>query len=1239
MRTKLSLISMAAIAAVLAGAPALAQEGEEGGQRNAAQSGGGGVCITASVQTDIGECPSGSPERGSKRRVGGSTPQGHLRTAAPVKQEKNENAGMTGPGFEIDVATRRGQERVRARQFQLLQREVRILNRLVQNTRQNNPQRPEILLRLAETWFEMQTALNARVRSFDDPIFQACQRQKNRQRCREARQRQQQASKALTNSRQQAIRTYATLVNDHPDFPQMDRVLFSLAFGLEELRQQDRARQVYHRLIKGYPQSRFIPNAYLSFAEFYFNEGEMQASLRFYDKVTEFPPERNPVYGYALYKSAWAHYNVENFRESLQSFVRTIEFATENPDATDATNLARQARRELVMPYAMVGQPNRALEFFKRYATNDEQAMDMLESLAELYYDTGQWPETIQIYHTLMSENANSQKLCYWQARVTNAVISSKPKDDQVTELRRMVDVYSAFVEAGGHEAETVTTCKSETAGILAWLATSWHREAIGTDEQPGTNDQTTMRLAARLYEILLDKFPDMNELEFTNIAREDWPTEYKVSYYFAELLWKMEDWARCGPAFDKVVELNPSGEYTSDAAYAAVLCYNNLYQQQYQGRETQTREAQEERGRRGRRGRRRQQEEEQSEAERLAQRDFTQLEEGMLKAFQRYVCFVPDSDDLPQIKYRRARIYYEANHYQEAAVLFKDIAWNHRDHELAEYAANLYLDSLNVMGSQLEPNRTECLNDLEEAIDPLNGFYCSSADARDEHPDLCGVLTTLKCNVLRKQAEAYGNNDQHKRAAAQYVRIFRRHQSCAAEEGFAMDEVLYNAAIHFEAARLLGRAIQVRNVLIDRFPESDYAKRAIYLVGANFHALAFYEQAANYYERFARSFPGEDGEDCSQSDRDNGTCAIAHEALQDAVFFRIGLGDEEKAQEDARLFERNYKRKYPRETAQVVYSIGSIYERREDWRPLAVHYRNFLRQYRRSGLPHHIVRANTLLGRAHAKMNDPRDAHRNFTSAVRAWQDAPEAINRLDNVSDGDKVLYLKEALDAAAEAYFNLAEIKYEEFEQVRFPRYSGGRSMERVNRWAQNEFKEWVERKMAALRAAEEEYNKIAALSVTVREGLPPLTSPPWMIAAAARIGQMYRKFVDAFREAPVPEEIDNDPELRDIYVGALDEQSEPLQRQAIDKFEFCLRTATNVRWFNEWSRTCESELNVLNPREYPLAAELRGEPNYVRGSIGEPGPVELPVAGDDEELETGDVSDGDAGGESESEGGES
>ncbi|MBX3245699.1 MAG: tetratricopeptide repeat protein [Myxococcales bacterium] len=1184
------------------------------GVASSAEAQGGGQCITPRAASTVNECPTGGPP--AARRQKGTAPRSQLRTAAPQKQAEAAQ-GPTGPGFEIDQSTARGRQRVQARQQQLLAREVQILNRLVSNTRQNNPQRPEILLRLAETYFEMQTALNARVRSFDQPIFEACNRQKNAARCREQRQGQRQATAQLDEARQQSIRTYATLVNDHPDFGRMDEVLFSLAFGLEELRETDRARQVYHRLIKSYPQSRFIPHAYLSFAEFYFNESEMTAALQFYGKVTEFPPERNPVYGYALYKSAWAHYNVENFRGALQAFVETIEFAVANPQATDAANLLRQSRRELVLPYAMVGTPNRALEFFQRYAENQAQAYDMLESLAELYFDTGQWNNAIAVYHNLMAQQSASPKLCYWQSRVTNAVISSKPKADQVTEIRRMVDIYDAFI-AGSHPAESVTQCKASTAQVLAWLATSWHREAIGTQDQPGTNDRNTMRLATRLYELLIEKFPDLESLEFPEIARDDWPTQYKVAYYYAELLWKMEDWSRCGPAFDKVVELNPQGEFTSDAAYAAVLCYNNLYQQQYESRERQTRADASRRGARrpaGRRGRAAQEAE--PEENRFTRREFNDTERGMLAAFQRYVCFVNDAEDLPQIKYRRARIYYEANHYEEAAVLFRDIAWNHRTSELAEYAANLYLDSLNVMGSQIEPNRVECLNDLEAAIDPLNGFYCATPQQAAQHPDLCGVLTTLKCNVLRKQAEAYGNNQQHKRAAAQYVRIFRRHQECSGEDNFAMDEVLYNAAIHFEAARLLGRAIQVRNVLIERFPQSQWAKRALYLVGANFHALAFYEQAASYYERFARQFPGEDGENCTPEQVAANTCAKAHEALESAVLFRIGLGQTEQAVEDARLFERNYKRKFPADTARVVYAIGTIYEREQNWAAVARHFRQFLRDYARQALPNQRVRANVLLARALWETNDRRTAIRHFNDALAAFRDAPAQIASLD-ADDATKVGYLKEALDSAAEALFYLAEVKYEEFRAVRFPRYSGGRSLQRVNTWAQNEFMTWIRDKQRLLGAAEGEFNKIAELQVSVREGLPPLTSPPWLIAAAARIGQMYISIIDAVQTAPIPEEIENDPELFDIYVGAFDEPLEPVRRQAVEKFEFCLRTATNVRWFNEYSRICETELNRLDARRYPVAAELRGNATYTYGGVGRPGPVELVTTEDDADL---------------------
>ena len=65
--------------------------------------------------------------------------------------------------------------------------EIAILQRLVKNSEPDDPRRPEVVLRLAETQFEMQIAKNAKVRSFDDPIYEACTRDNDQARCKKAR--------------------------------------------------------------------------------------------------------------------------------------------------------------------------------------------------------------------------------------------------------------------------------------------------------------------------------------------------------------------------------------------------------------------------------------------------------------------------------------------------------------------------------------------------------------------------------------------------------------------------------------------------------------------------------------------------------------------------------------------------------------------------------------------------------------------------------------------------------------------------------------------------------------------------------------------------------------------------------------------------------------------------------------------------------------------------------------------
>jgi tetratricopeptide (TPR) repeat protein len=474
-------------------------------------------------------------------------------------------------------------------------------------------------------------------------------------------------------------------------------------------------------------------------------------------------------------------------------------------------------------------------------------------------------------------------------------------------------------------------------------------------------------------------------------------------------------------------------------------------------------------------------------------------------------------------------------------------------------------------------------------------------------------------------------------------VSIFRTHGECG-----DLDEVLYDAAIHYEAARQLGRAIRVRQVLVERFPDRPLARPTLYQLGANYHALAIYPQAAEHYERYARNYP-EDAP-CSEPEIARDRCPRAHVALETAVFFRLGLGEDERALEDARLYERIFRRSHPRETAQVVFSLGSIHEGRGDWARVFSHYHAFLRDYGRTALPHEVLRAQVQLGRAQWESGRADEAMSHFRAAESAW--ARLAPSFVAPASDEAESLRRARAAEAASEALFYSAEHAYLEFTAVRFPRFTGVATLARVSRWSTDALLPWLGRKIELLRVAESLYARVE-----------PLGIPAWRIAAAARVGEMYRVIADDVRSSPVPADIAEVPELLDVYEDSLEailngssagpdgqwDTSDDVRcpestrsrtadvplvclqsptSRAMQAFEHCLELATRLRWFNEWSTRCEAALNDLDRVGYPLAAELRGTASFAPDSLESPeslgGPGELDLAPtDDGALDASDA----------------
>jgi tetratricopeptide (TPR) repeat protein len=123
----------------------------------------------------------------------------------------------------------------------------------------------------------------------------------------------------------------------------MDVTLFGLALQLGRLEEHDRARMVYHRLIRSEPASVYIPFAYLSFADYYFDEGNMSAARQFYEKVTEFGGA-GVVVAYSYYRIGWATHAAGDAEAAFQAMFDAMTTARSESGSSINADLEQAAR-------------------------------------------------------------------------------------------------------------------------------------------------------------------------------------------------------------------------------------------------------------------------------------------------------------------------------------------------------------------------------------------------------------------------------------------------------------------------------------------------------------------------------------------------------------------------------------------------------------------------------------------------------------------------------------------------------------------------------------------------------------------------------------------------------------------------------------------------------------------------------------------------------------------------------
>jgi len=158
--------------------------------------------------------------------------------------------------------------------------------------------------------------------------------------------------------------------------------------------------------------------------------------------------------------------------------------------------------------------------------------------------------------------------------------------------------------------------------------------------------------------------------------ARPEHPEEAAMSFYYAELLFRMQRYDEAAKYYDRSLTVDPKSKYADEAAYGLVISTKNAVKTPNPTPDSPP------------------------PCPDMKPCPIPADMQRLLAAFDRYLAIVPaaGAKDRATMEYRRARVFYDFQHFDEAAPIFAHIVAAYPDNELATYSANLEMDCLAIL-------------------------------------------------------------------------------------------------------------------------------------------------------------------------------------------------------------------------------------------------------------------------------------------------------------------------------------------------------------------------------------------------------------------------------------------------------------------------------------------------------------------------------------------------------------
>lgn len=691
-----------------------------------------------------------------------------------------------------DAAQKEFEEKAHAARLESIER----LKQLLKDSPVEGDTKAEMLLRLADLYFEEGRFLYRGEMEDYQGKFDTCFNTPN---CKPDEIVQEHGPSAAWQEK--SIKLYRQILTNYPQFARADEATFYLGQALTEIanatgenKRRDEANVELTRLVKTYPESRYIPDAYLLIGEYYFEKNEAMKALMAYQRAASYRDYEK--YAFASYKLAWCWYNVGEYGKAIDTMKTVVDYSTKMaqsaPGSKSNIQLQDEALKDLVRFFADAGDLDEAYEYFNKLG-KPELVRDMLKRLASTYFEQGKFEQAIQTYRRLITEKPDAPQAPEYQNEIIQCLTKMGKKEDTIAEIDRLRTQYgknSSWARANASNTESIKTASEFIEKNLRTVATNYQIEG---NKLTGEAQKRVRSLAEGAYATYLDEYPDSKY-------------SYDMRYAYGELLYKLKKFDGAYDQYMKVVAMDPKGQHSKFCAESAIFAADEFVKRESKasggpagGTESQP---------------------------------LTDWEKKLLAALDQYAKVYPDDGaKVRGIIYKSAYLLYNKNQFKEASDRFRVVIGMDPASKEAEQAANLILDSFTLV--QDWPN----LKEVSKAFYDQKGL---GSDAFKT--EVYGIYENASLKLIEV---GFKKSQDKAKGAADYWAFYQEFPKSA-----NADLALNNSSVYYHDLGRTRDSMKVRHELIEKFPKSKYYKDQVASLGFDYESVADFGAAATWYEK-----------------------------------------------------------------------------------------------------------------------------------------------------------------------------------------------------------------------------------------------------------------------------------------------------------------------------------------------------------------------------------------------------